>query len=67
MAHHKKNPTPAGTPGAGLVENEAGSPFLALNPISFGLQREVLALARRGIAPGLVATIAELASFGGMP
>lgn len=57
-------------PGAGLIENEAGCPFLDLNPISFGLEREAFALAwlaRRGIAPGLVITIAELACIGGTP
>jgi hypothetical protein len=57
-------------PGTGLVENEAGSPFLDLNPISFGLEREVFALAwlaRRGVPPGLLTTIAELACIGVTP
>ena len=70
MALRIENPAPAGTPGTGRFENEAGSPFLNQTLNSVGLEREVFALAwlaRRGVAPGLVVTIAELACIGGMP
>ena len=68
MARHKRSPAPAGRPGTGLIENELGRRNLDIFPISNPAAGEALTavwLARLGVRPALVATVAELASIGG--
>ncbi len=68
MSRHKRNPAPAGVPGAGRVENELGGSFLdhahSSDP-TFGEPFATAWLARRGVRLALVPTVAELARIGG--
>lgn len=70
MVRHKRSPAPAGRPGTGRVENELARRSLDIFNISNSAAGEALTavwLARLGVRPALVATVAELASIGGAP
>ena len=67
MAAHKRNPAPAGRPGTGWIENEAGSCNLNSTDSISGNDGEAFALAwlaRRGVRPCIVGTVAALAGIG---
>jgi len=67
MAAHKQIPAPAGRPGTGKIENEAGCCTLNFQRSIIGNAGEdfVLAwLSRRGVRSCIVLTVAALAGIG---
>jgi hypothetical protein len=67
MAAPKRNPAPAGRPGTGWIENEAGSCNLNSIDNTIGNAGEAFALAwltRRGVRACIGPTVAALAGIG---